>query len=363
MKAAMRSEKNGLRVVSPVPREVWESLLRSDKGAAVSQSLAWRDAVFASGRYRDVSVLYEFGSGRQVVLPLAQRRGQPLYAAMVASWPREWSVGGPICLDGRVSPAEAAAVLADVARRGTLEAQVVLPFNADRAWLEAAGRFRVGRYGCYVLDLDGGFEHVWQRKFRGTARTAVRKAERSGLDVEVDRSGRLIEVVHDLYERSVRARAARLHEPTWLTRARMKRVARWTSLPQMKLVAEHFGKDCATWVARWKGEPAAALIVLRFGMFMHFWRVAEDGELAHPVRATELLHRLNIEEACRDGYRFYNMGGAPEGSSLARYKEKLGASMHFTHELSLTCSPLRAARTARRYSEDLAKKTLRLRDM
>ena len=360
---AMKSGNGGLRVVSPVPREVWESLLRSDKGAAVTQSLSWRDAVFASGRYRDVSVLYEFGSGRQVVLPLAQRRGQPPHAAMVASWPHEWSVGGPICLDGRVSPAEAAAVLADVARRGALEAQVALPYNADRAWLEAAGRFKVARYGCYVLDLDGGFEHVWQHKFRGTARTAVRKAERSGLDVEVDRSGQLIEVVHELYERSARARAARLREPAWLTRARMSRVARWTSLPQMKLVAEHFGKECATWVARSKGEPVAALIVLRFGMFTHFWRVAEDGELAHPVRATELLHRLDIEEACRDGYRFYNMGGAPEGSSLARYKEKLGASMHFTHELSLTRPPLRAVRTARRLSEDLAKKTLRMHDM
>ena len=356
----MRSGDDGLRVVSPVPREVWESLLRSDREAAVTQLLAWRDAVFASGRYRDVSLLYEFGSGRQVVLPLARRRGQPPQAA-VASWPQEWSVGGPICSDGRVSLAEAAAVLTDVARRGTLEARVALRYNADRAWLEAAGRFEVSRYGCYVLDLDRGFEHVWQHKFRGTARTAVRKAEQSGLDVEVDRSGRLIEVVHELYEKWIRARAARQDQPVWLTRMRMSRIAP-TSLPQMKLVAEHFGKDCATWVARWKGEPVAASIVLRFGMFMHFWRVAEDGELAHPVRATELLHRLIIEEACRDGYRFYNMGGAPEGSSLARYKEKLGASMYFTHELSLTRPPLRAARTARRFSEDLVKKTLRMHE-
>jgi hypothetical protein len=41
-------------VTSPVPREVWDSLLRSDPGAVVTQSLAWRDAVFNDGRYRDV---------------------------------------------------------------------------------------------------------------------------------------------------------------------------------------------------------------------------------------------------------------------------------------------------------------------
>lgn len=51
---------------------------------------------------------------------------QRTQAAVVASWPPEWSVGGPICPDGRVSPAEAAAVLDDVARRGMLEALVGL---------------------------------------------------------------------------------------------------------------------------------------------------------------------------------------------------------------------------------------------
>jgi GNAT acetyltransferase-like protein len=358
----MKFSDDGLRVVSPVPREVWESLLRSDRGAAMTQSLAWRDAVFASGRYRDVSLLYEFGSGRQVVLPLARRRGQPPLAAVVASWPQEWSVGGPICSDGRVSLAEAAAVLTDVAQRGPLEARVTLRYNADRAWLEAAaGQFEVSRYGCYVLDLDGGFEHVWQYKFRRVARKAVRKAERSGLDVEVDRSGRLVGVVRELYEKWIRARAARQGQPVWLTRMRMSRIAP-TSLPHMKLVAEHFGKDCATWVARSKGQPVAAMIVLRFGTYVQPWRLAEDGDLAHPVAASEYLHRLNIEEACRDGYRFYNMGGSPEGSSLARYKEKFGASMYFTHELSLTHPPLRAARTAWRLSEDLVKKTLRMHE-
>jgi Acetyltransferase (GNAT) domain len=358
----MGSGSDGLRVVSPVRREVWESLLRSDRDAAVTQTLAWRDAVMGTGRYRDVSLLYEFGSGRQVVLPLVRRRGQPRQAAVLASWPHEWSVGGPISQDGRVSPAEAAAVLADVARRGTLAAQITLRYNADRNWLDQAGRFRVMQYGCYVLDLEGGFGQVWERRFRGVTRTAVRKAERSGLEVEVDRSGRLLGVLCELYERSIQARAARRHDPVWLTRARMDQIAP-VSLPQMKLVADAFGKDCATWVARSKGQAVAGLIVLRSGTHAHGWRIASDKELAHPVRATELLHRLDIEEACREGFRFYNMGGAPAGSPLARYKEKFGADLHFTHELYAEHLPVRAARAARRFAENLVKKTLRLHEM
>ena len=136
----MRPGNGSLRVVSPVPREIWESLVRSDKGAVATQSLAWRDAVLATGRYQDVSVLYEFASGGQVVLPLARHRRLPPQAAVVASWPREWSVGGPISQDGLVSPAEAAAVLADVARRGTLAAQIRLRYNADPNWLAQAAR-------------------------------------------------------------------------------------------------------------------------------------------------------------------------------------------------------------------------------
>jgi hypothetical protein len=355
----MRPGNDDPRVTSPVPRAVWESLLRSDRGAAVSQSLPWRDAVFASGRYQDVSLLYEFASGRQVVLPMTRPRWRPQRASVVASWPHEWSVGGPISQEGRVSPAEAAAVLADVARRGTLAAAITLRYNADGNWLSQASQFRVEKYGCYVLDLRGGFGHVWQHKFRGDARTAVRKAERSGLDIEVDRSGGLLGVFSDLYEKSIRDRAAKLGQPLWLTRLRMNRAAP-AAVPQVRLVADHFGKDCVTWVARSGGQPVAALIALRFGTHAHGWRVAVDKELAQPVRASEYLHRLDIEEACREGYSFYNMGGAPEGSPLARYKEKLGAALRFTHELRTETLPACAFRVTRQFSEDLARKALRL---
>ena len=81
--APMSSADGRVAMTSPVPREVWEAALRSDQGAVVSQSLAWSDAVFASGRLEDVSVLYEFSSGRQVVLPLARRRGRPPRTAAI----------------------------------------------------------------------------------------------------------------------------------------------------------------------------------------------------------------------------------------------------------------------------------------
>lgn len=342
-------------VTSPVPRPVWESILQSDPEAVVTQSLTWRDVVIVSGSYQDVSLLYEFPSGHRVVLPMA-RRG-PAWAATAASWPRDWGIGGPITEGGQIAPAEAAAVLADVARRKTLATQIRLRPGALGPWLGESRQFKVEepRLQCHVLNLAGGFATVWQDKFRGTARTAIRKAERSGLDIDVDRSGRLLLEFLDLYAESIKRWAAMQNEPAWLTRWRMDR-----SIPPRTLssVAEHFGSDCAIWMARSKGRPVAAIMVLSRGTYAKYWRGAMHKELAGPVRANELLHRLAIEEACRDGYRFYDMGLSRPGSPVAAFKEKLGAVLRVAYTLRIERLPVD---TAGRVSRNLVKKAIGFR--
>jgi GNAT acetyltransferase-like protein len=350
---ARRAGAEVLTATSPVPRDAWRSVLAADQGAVVSQSLAWRDAVLAGGRYADASVLYEFRSGRRVVLPLARPRWLP---GTVASWPGGWGVGGPISAEGEITPAEAAAILADVARRGPLAAEISFRHEAGGAWLEAAGRFGAERRACHVLGLDGGFGQVWQQRFRGTARTAVRKAERSGLDVEADRTGRSLGVFAGLYEKSIQRWAAQQHEPVWLSRWRTNRA---TSARMMSLVAGHFGADCCLWVARSQGVPVAAIIVLRHGGYAKYWRGAMDKRLATPARANDLLHRLAIEDACEAGCRWYDMGYSRAGSPLATFKEKLGATLYSSYVLRAERLPLRAAA---RISRDTAKKAIGFKD-
>ena len=260
---------------------------------------------------------------------------------------------GPLARAGASTRQRRQLVLTDVAQRRTLSAQIHLRYGANPAWLSAASPFRVvENRGWHVVDISGGFSHVWEHGFRASARTAVRKAERSGLDIEVDRSGRLLSVFCDLYEKSTRRWAAMQHQPVWLTRWRTTRMA----TPRMlEAVASCFGEDCSVWVARSKGVPVAAIIVVRYGACAHYWRGAMDKELATPVRANDLLHRLAIEEACRDGYRFYSMGNSQPGSPLARFKEKLGATQHFTHILRVERLPIRS--TAR-LSRDSVKRMM-----
>ena len=354
--AVARSGPDRPKVTSPVPRDAWDRLLRSDHGAVVTQSLAWRDAVLADGRYRDVSRLYEFGSGRRIALPLVRRRHVAAWTGTTASWPRSWGVGGPICQDGKVSVAEAAAVLADLAS-GTLAAEVRLPEGADGAWLTAVRGYQVEERAVHMLDLAGGFGEVWSHRFRGTARTAVRKAERAGLEVEVDRSGRALGVFFELYEKSIRRWAAMQHEPVVLTRWRTIRA---TPPRMLAAVSRHFGKDCEIWVARSNGAPIAAIVVLRSGPNAKYWRGAMDKELATPVRANEYLHSLAIEAACRGGCRCYEMGQSRPGSPLAAFKEKLGATLQPGYTLRTERLPLDAVR---RRTRDAVKSLIGFRDV
>jgi hypothetical protein len=263
-------------------------------------------------------------------------------------------VGGPISEDGRIAPAEAAAVLADVARRRTLATEIRLRHRAPGPWLDENGPFTIeeNRLKSHVLDLDGGFATVWRDKFRSNMRTAVRKAERSGLEVEVDRSGRLLPEFFDLYEASIQRWAVMQHEPIWLTRWRTTRI---TQPKILASVARHFGADCAIWMARWKDEPAAAIIVLTSGAYAKQWRGAMNKQLAGPHRANELLHRLAVEDACQHGYRYYDMGTARPGSPLAAFKGKLGAVPHPLHVLRAERLPVDSLRGA---SQKLVKKMI-----
>jgi hypothetical protein len=348
-----RDKQAAVEVTSPAPRAVWQSVFAADPGAVVSQSLPWRDAVLAGGRYADASLLYEFRSGRQVVLPMARPR---VGAGLVASWPGGWGVGGPLSEGGKVSPDEAAAILTDVARRGALAAEIRFRHEAGEAWLGEPGRFRAQRQGCHVLDLDGGFSQVWQHRFRGPARTAIRKAERSSLEVEADRSGRSLGVFRDLYEESIRRWAASQHEPLWLSAWRTNRA---TSPRMMSLVAGRFGTDCCIWVARAQGIPVAAIVVLKAGGYAKYWRGAMDAGLASPVRANDLLHRLAIEDACETGCRWYDMGASRLASPLASFKEKLGGTPYVSYRLRAERLP---AAAAARITRNLAKRVIGFKD-
>jgi hypothetical protein len=285
--------------------------------------------------------LYEFRSGQRILIPLARHHPQFGPGQVVSSWPRVWGVGGPIAASPTVTPSEAAAVLGDLASLGSVATVLQLRYNAHDSWLRAADRFKVKASNSWMLNLAAGADDVWQRRFRGSVRRAIRKAERAGLEIEVDHSGQSIDTFYFLYEKSVQRWAAMQHAPAWLTR---RRLASTFNPQRLGRVAEYFGKDCLTWVARLHGEPVASLVVLYSGKYAKAWCAAMDKPLAAPLGGVnQLLDWYAVQDAGSRGCLHYDLGYASPGTSLGDYKKWLGADLVFHHELRLERLPLQAA--------------------
>lgn len=313
------------------------------------------DCLCEIGGYRDVSRLYRLRDGRELLLPIAQR-AFPGGIAVEASLPFGWGTGGLVAADP-VRPADVGLLWSDVARQRAVRTSIRPNPREGDVWAASAppGLVVVPRT-AHVLDLEGGFEAVWMQHFEGTARTAVRKAEKSSLVVESDTTGRLVPVFYELYRQSIDRWATQQHEPRLLARWRG---AQRDPLRKFQSVAEHLGDACRVWVAWHDGEAAAAIVVLRQGAAASYWRGAMHKDLAGPTRANYLLHHHAIEQACADGCAYYHMGETGSSASLAQFKTRFGAQAYSYAEYHRERIPLtRADATARR----IVKRILRFRD-
>jgi hypothetical protein len=343
------------QVISPAPRDLWEATLASDPNSLVFQTPSWLDCVCAFGGYQDASRLYELPGDRRLVLPLVRPRNRPARLRVEASLPPTWDPGG-IVATGGTRTGDVERVFVDLAASPVLRMSL-RPSPLDAAAWEAArppGAVRIHRL-AHVLELEGGFERVWKDCFKGTTRTAVRKAERSNLTVERDTSGRLVPVMYELFRRSFERWARKQHEPQALARWRRRRQ---DPIEKFELIARTLGEACRIWVAWRGGEPAAAILVLQ-GTNASYTRGMMNKELAGPTRANYLLHKLAIEEACDAGCVYYDMGESGPSDSLAQFKTRFGARPRPYAEYHLEQLPITALD---RRARGLVKRVIGFRD-
>lgn len=325
----------GATVITPAPRDAWRELYRGDPNAMLYHSPDWIDLLCATGDYQDCSRLYELNGGRLAVLPMVRDR---LIGGLrrESSLPLGWGMGG-LLAPGGVRASDISAVLTDLGSRRVPQISLRPDPLTGPAWAAARPRraVTIPRL-AHVLDLEGGFDHVWSKRFTGGARTAVRKAERSGLTVECDTDGRLLPVHYRLFERSLERWAGQQHEPRWLARWRGHRR---DPLARLTATARSLHGACRLWVAWLDGEPAASLLVFQ-GPNANCARGAMDKALAGPTRANYLLHRLAIEDACAAGCRYYHMGESGASQALAQFKTRFGARPYPSAEYHLETVPL-----------------------
>lgn len=318
-----RTHEDRLRAVVPAPRAVWREVVAADPNALVYHTPEWVDCLCSAGPYEDATRLYETRDGRVLVLPMVRRRYAGGAFSRQASLPPGWGTGGLLSRDP-LRPDDVAAVLADLHRDRTVVRTFIQPSpRTNAAWgaVRMPGVKTVPRL-AHVLDLDGGFDVVWRQRFRGAARTAVRKAEKSGVQVEHDTTGALLPRFEDLRRRSVERWARQQHEPLALARWRARRQ---NGLAKFRAIAAAVPDSFHLYLAVHDGATVAGILVYHRAGVMYS-RGAMIKELAGPVRANYLLHCQAIANACAEGCGFYDFGESGGSAQLAQFKTRFGAT-------------------------------------
>lgn len=324
-------------------RLAWEELVSQDPSTALSKTPQWSDCICSSDQFSDATLLFRGEDGRRLILPRVRKTGASL-PGIYSSPPRHWNLGadasGFVSEGGPASPYETGALIQEVRRQSGLRTRIVVGGDDARAWASVTPprTYSIART-AQVLDLQGSFSTVWSKRFTSKVRSNSRKAERRGVVVESDNTGRLIPVFDQLYRISVDRWAQERGHPVTLMR--------WLSQrqhPQSKFatVARVLGEQCTVWIAWRHGEPIAGIIVLAKGPRATYWRGAMDKERASGTGANELLHRCAIEAACASGRQSYDFG-LSQTDHLKRFKGTFGATEVPVHVYYLEKIPTAAA--------------------
>lgn len=343
-----------VRRVSPAPPDEWREVLAADPWALESQSPDWAKAAVEVGRVSDVSRLYEMADGRRIVVPMLRRKPTSGRLAVDGSNLRGWGVGGLLAPDGP-RPGEVRTVLADLARRTSLR-QTLWPNPLEPEGWGAnvpAGAVVKARVG-HAVDLEGGFEKVWSKRAANSSRRGARHAEKEGVTIECGTGGEFLEEFYGLIHQAVERWARIQHEPIRLATWRR---ARKDPRAKFEAIARNLGERCRIWVARVDGRPAASMMVLS-GNNAYDYRAAMDEDFMK-YRANDLLLRHSLEQACKDGCRYYYMGDSGQSASLAQFKERFGAKPFAYEEYRFERVPLTPAENA---ATGAVKRLLKFRD-
>lgn len=330
-------------IISPAPRDIWRGVLADDPGANALQTPEYVDAVLAATGGTDVSRFYQLRDGRQLLLPLVRRR-TALGPAVDTGYPGGYGRGGLLATGGLLAD-DVRAVVSDL-RGQSMSTRIGGTPQTSEQW--AAGRLSgvaEELRQVEVIDLEGLDPHDPEsfraRRLPSEVRSSLLRATQLGVEVEVDATGRLVDVFHDIYRAWVERWIPRSGLPPVLAR----RIAlRREPLPKLRALAAHAGQACRIFVAWHKGRPVAASVMLTYGAHSIGWRSYSIDELAAPVSADVLTQVVGIEDALASGCRYVDLG--PAGEAGLFQPEHLGSAPRSVVDLRIETPGFTRLRTA-----------------
>ena len=305
---------SSLRVIEIDPQTDprWEALMNSIPARPIYHP-AWLKVLEAVYGYKPVHLACEDATGQLVgILPLFYQRG--------------WRTGcilrsvftGPLTSDDQ---AIAALVQAAVERtRAGSGVQLHLKIMSNAIDDQVEGMIGVPVYETYLLALPERADLI---RLDSAIKRAVNKATKSGVQVHEAQTERELRAWYELYLHTMRKFAAlpypyRYYKTAWrqLHSRGMVRV----------LLADHGEVG--------QRKLLGGIFLLQYGQTVSFvsaaWREEDQA-----LRPNDVLHWRAIQDACTDGFRWYDFGDVELGNEgRARYKSKWGAKANMAYDYS-----------------------------
>ena len=305
-------------------QDEWDAIIQQCPNTTAFQSLAWRDAL--ADAFRQLNPFYmRIKQQDSVVGGLPAFVFQPIPG--IRLWhSMPWNLFGGIYLVETVGlnpEALITSIETAAAENGWCEIRWTLTPEQTTTYGDFFTEMDYERtdHFTHLLKTDGDVDVLWHA-YNKRVRGAVRKAEKSGVEITDTDSEEALSVFYDMYLMTVK-RLGGTPKPKSLMQTLLQR------------------KIAKLAIATYQGTIIAGLLYLCFNRTVTLWCEASVPAFLKYRPNNAIFHYI-ITEACREGYECVDFGASPpENAGLIAHKEQYRATRTDFASYTKIVSPLK----------------------
>lgn len=266
--------------------EAWNSVVQGSSSATFFQTKAWADLFTKTfPKWKTNPLILEFSDGNLMVLPSIQHSLSGYQECMV---PHVY--GGPVFFR---QPQEEH--LEAVNTGLTWFSDVTLVENPFEPYKREQDYLARWRLETTVTDLTSGYDSLWKR-FRKNHRRNFKSAVKQNVTVDLARSVEDVNAYFEIYQDALKRWGDTAYG--FYPRALFRNMF---EMPE-------FGKGIRMWLARKDEMVIGGILVVYHGAQAICWHAVYHSEY-FSAHAAPLLIVSAIENACKEGYRWFDLMG------------------------------------------------------
>ena len=289
----------------------WEEIILKSDNAYFFHSPLWAKIMEKTWNYRMATRLYDV-NGKEILIPMMKINlfGFKTFEAM----PGGNDVGG-LFSESDITSDDFKSIVNDIVGGRTLSFSLALPpfknLTLGKSSSSIKEEWKVKDEWSYIhlLDLEGkDFEDVW-KKYNGKTRNHIRKAKKSGLEVRDATSLEDFKAFYGIYAQATKNWG---YETPPIPFKLLENLYKYASSHTKLSLAV---KD---------DKIMAGLLSFTYSKTFYLYMNAFLPEYGR-FNPTRLLDNVSIEQACQEGYKYFNFGPSGNLEHIKKYKEGFGA--------------------------------------